>query len=85
MDYNRRQQQPARSTEPARVTVKIRTEGRTITFSNDGITTVRAEDGDISTILQPRAAFRGFIMALTDLMRWDIIDAWDNNNTKSKQ
>lgn len=77
MDYSRRQQQ-TRSTEPERVNVKIETaDGHIITLSNDGITTVRTENGDISTILQTRASFRGFTMALTDLMRWDIIDAWD--------
>ena len=84
MDYNRRHQQPTRSTEPAQVNVKIQTgkDGHIITFTNDGITTTRAEDGDISTILQPRAAFRGFVMALTDLMRWDIVDAWDSRATR---
>lgn len=60
--------------EPKQVSVEIRTAtGRHITLTNDGITTTRTEDGvEPRTILQNRPAFRGFVMALTELMGWSL-------------
>lgn len=67
--------------EPKQVSVEIRTAaGRRITLTNDNITTVRTEDGDEPrTILQNRSAFRGFVMALTELMGWSLTQAWDSS------
>lgn len=67
--------------EPKQVSVEIRTAaGRRITLTNDNITTVRTEDGEEPrTILQSRSAFRGFVMALTELMGWSITQAWDSS------
>lgn len=68
--------------EPKHVSVEICTAaGRHITLTNDGITTTRTEDGaEPRTILQNRPAFRGFVMALTELMGWSLTQAWDSSS-----
>ena len=68
--------------EPRQVSVEIRTAaGRRITLTNDNISTVRTEDGEEPrTILQNRPAFRGFVMALTELMGWSLTQAWDSTS-----
>lgn len=71
------------NTEPTRVSVEIITNDpdRRIILTNDGISTSRSEKGiaESTIILQNRAAFRGFVGALTELMDWDTARAWDSS------
>lgn len=54
-------------------------EGSETQLMNDGQMTTRfVLDGgnDDKKILQTRSAFRGFVMALTELMGYDLNDSW---------
>lgn len=81
MDYSNTKntrQHKAPTGEPRKIIVEVELDdGRSMMFVNDGITTSRQESGnpDITTILQNRPSFRGFIMGMTNLMGWRITDA----------
>ena len=45
---------------------------------NDGIITMRPiDDVDVVSVLQTRSAFRGFVSALTDLLNYTMLDAYE--------
>ena len=50
--------------------------GHRVDMDNDGTITTRycTDDGDDRLILQTRAAFRGFVGSLTDLLNYTIVD-----------
>ena len=53
-------------------------DGKDLHLENDGIITMRPiDDVDVVTILQTRSAFRGFVSALTDLLNYTMVDAYE--------
>ena len=47
-------------------------------YMNDGIITMRPiDDVDVVSVLQTRSAFRGFVSALTDLLNYTMVDAYE--------
>lgn len=57
-------------------------EGNEVRLMNDGQMTTRFVldgEGDDKKILQTRSAFRGFVMALTELMGYELYDTWTDS------
>lgn len=53
-------------------------DGKDLHLENDSIITMRPiDDVDVVTILQTRSAFRGFVSALTDLLNYTMVDAYE--------
>lgn len=65
--------------EPEVLGIDLRThDGKELHLENDGILTMRPiDDVDVVSVLQTRSAFRGFVSALTDLLNYTMVDAYE--------
>ena len=65
--------------EPKVMGVDLKTwDGKDLHLENDGIITMRPiDDVDVVSVLQTRSAFRGFVSALTDLLNYTMLDAYE--------
>lgn len=69
-----------RDAYPGLLCVELRTwDGKTVHLENNGIVTNRlvGDDGEAVSVMQGRAAFRGFVMGLTELLNYELVDAYD--------
>ena len=53
-------------------------DGKDLHLENDGVITMRRiDDVDVVSVVQTRSAFRGFVSALTDLLNYTMLDAYE--------
>lgn len=54
-------------------------DGKVVHMENNGVVTNRlvGDDGEAVCVLHGRSAFRGFVMGLTELLNYELLDAYD--------
>ncbi len=64
--------------EPEVLGVDLKTwDGKEVHLENDGILTMRPVDEvDVVSVMQTRSAFRGFVSALVELMKYTLVEAY---------
>lgn len=70
----------ARTKEPEVLAVDLESwDGKVVHMENNGVVTNRlvGDDGEAVCVLQSRSAFRGFVMGLTELLNYELLDAYD--------